>query len=351
MNEAFHTQSTREVLRLSSAAPRFLLMVDMTQICVPGRESRGRSRSAWGFVCTLGFCLLILASPSTGQHRIRFAHLSLQDGLSQSAVNCILQDRQGFLWFGTQDGLNRYNGTSFTVFKHHPTDSATIDDNFIVSLHEDVHGVLWVGTLNKPETFNRFDGATETFSRVAKDRVDLKGARRAEVFSTYEDQLGVRWTGSVGGGVTRLDTRTGVQKEYKYNPDNPTGLSDNRVYSVYGDRSGTIWIGTREGLDRYDPISDSFVHYRHTDDDPHSLSDNWVWPIFEDRSGVLWIGTTRGGLNRFDRATGRFTSYRHDPTDPRSLSDDFVLSIYQDQSGIGLELGRDEWRRRELLPS
>ncbi len=283
-----------------------------------------------------GFLLLVVTICSLGvsQPKIRFSHLSVQQGLSQSAVNCIFQDRQGFMWFGTQDGLNRYDGYSFKVFKHNPADTGSISDNFIVSISEDNEGVLWIETLNTPAVLNRFDGLTETFARRVKDSVDLKNARRSSVFSSHEDQHGVRWEGSVGGGVTRLDMRTGAKKEYKHDAKDPGSLSDNRVYSVYGDRAGTIWVGTREGLDRYDPSTDSFVHYRHDDRDPHSLSDNWVWPIVEDRTGVLWVGTARGGLNRFDRTTGRFTTFKRDPSDTRSLSDDFVLSIYQDRSGL-----------------
>jgi len=282
------------------------------------------------------FVLLIVSTQNDCfcQQKVRFTHLGVQQGLSQNAVNCIFQDSKGFMWFGTQDGLNRYDGYAFRVFKHDPADSLSLDDNFIVSIYEDRGGVLWIETLNNPESLNRFDGLRESFSRRKKDSVDLSGARSSSVFSSYEDHLGVRWTGTVGGGLTRLDTRTGTKKEYKHDPNDPASLSDNRVYSAYGDRSGTLWIGTREGLDRYDPSTDAFIHYRHDERNPHSLSDNWVWPIYEDRSGVLWIGTARGGLNRFDRATGRFTTYRQDPSDPKSLSDDFVLSIYQDRSGL-----------------
>lgn len=272
--------------------------------------------------------------PSFAEQKLRFTHLSVQHGLSQSAVNCMLQDHQGFMWFGTQDGLNRYDGYSFVIFKHDPGDTTTLDGGFIVSIHEDRDSVLWVETLNNPNTLNRFDRRTETFRRVPKDSVDLRGAHSSSVFSSYEDHAGVRWSGSVGGGLTRWDTKTGVKTEYKNDPKNPASLSDNRVYSIYGDRSGTIWVGTREGLDRYDPSTDSFIHYRHDPRNPQSLGDNWVWPIFEDQSGNLWVGTVRAGLHRFDRTRGTFVRYRHEASDPWSLSDDFVLSIYQDRSGL-----------------
>ena len=284
--------------------------------------------------CCLGVALWVVSSVGFSQQKIRFSHLGVKDGLSQSAVNCIFQDRQGFMWFGTQDGLNRFDGYSFTVFKHNPEVPASISDNFIVSIREDSSGTLWFGTLNNPKTLDRFDRRTETFSHHASDSVDLRTAAGSSVFSSYEDHAGVRWSGSIGGGLTRLDTKTGVKKEFKHDAANPKSLSDNRVYSVFGDRAGTIWVATREGLDRFEPATETFIHFRNDPKNPNSISDNWAWPMFEDRDGTLWVGTVRGGLNKFDRTTGTFLSFKHDASDPKSLSDDFVLSIYQDRSGL-----------------
>jgi ligand-binding sensor domain-containing protein/serine phosphatase RsbU (regulator of sigma subunit) len=245
----------------------------------------------------------------------------------------MLQDSQGFMWFGTQDGLNRFNGYNFTVFKNTPADSASLNDNFVVTIAEDSNRTLWVGTLNNPQALNRFDHITESFSQIPSDSIDLRYARIGAVFSTYEDPSGVRWSGKVGQGVTRFDRRNGKSTIFKHDPSDPASLADNRVYSVFGDRSGTIWVGTREGLDRFDPKTERFVHYRHDEKNPHSLSDNWVWPILEDRRGVLWFGTFRGGLNRFDRVTETFTRFQHNESDPRSLGDDRLYSLYQDRSG------------------
>jgi len=283
-------------------------------------------------------CLIILLLANVfgaaAQQKIRFDHITTKQGLSQSTVTCMFQDIQGFMWFGTQDGLNRYDGTSFKVFKHDPANPNTLPENFISSIGEDRHGTLWVATLNNPEIVSRFDRVTETVTRHTRDSVDLKGGSFNSVFISYEDPRGVRWSGSIGGGVTKVEPATGAETTYKHDPSRPGSLSDNRVYSVFGDRSGTIWVGTHEALDRYDSASNEFVHYKHVEGDPNSLSDSWVWPIFEDQGGTLWIGTVRGGLNRFDRATGRFTSYKHDPADPKSLGDDFVMSIFQDRSGL-----------------
>jgi len=294
------------------------------------------------------FCLATLPLPSAtrSQEAVIFHHLTMKGGLSQGSVVCILQDRRGFMWFGTQDGLNRFDGYQVTVFKHDPADSTTMNDNFVISIAEDSTGTLWIGTLNKPQTLNRFDRNTERFLRVPTDSVNLMEARAGAAFTSYEDPSGVRWSGAIGEGVTRFDRRTGKTTVYKHDPSDPASLLDNRVYSVFGDRSGTIWIGTHEGLERFDPKTETFIHYRHDEKRPASLSDNWVWPIMEDRNGVLWVGTYRGGLNRFDRMTETFTHFRHADSDPRSIADECVYSLAQDLSGtiwVGTNDGVDRF--------
>ena len=289
---------------------------------------------------------LVCPPPARSQETFVFRHLTVNQGLSQGSVVSILQDRQGFLWFGTQDGLNRFDGYEFTVFKHNPADSTSLNDAFIIKIAEDSSGTLWVGSLNQPQMVNRFDPKSETFARIPADSVDLWKARVGAAFSSYEDPSGVRWSGSIGEGVTRFDRRTGKTRVFRHNPSNPASLLDDRVYSVFGDRTGTIWIGTREGLDRFDPRTETFVHYRHDEKNPRSLSDNWVWPIMEDRAGVLWVGTYRAGLNRFDRTTETFTHFRHEDTDPRTLSDDRIYSLFQDRSGmiwVGTDNGVDRF--------
>jgi ligand-binding sensor domain-containing protein/serine phosphatase RsbU (regulator of sigma subunit) len=278
--------------------------------------------------------LFFLSVIARSQEAIVFRHLTVNEGLSQGSVVSILQDSQGFMWFGTQDGLNRFDGYGFTVFKHSPADSTTLNDNFIITIAEDSNRTLWVGTLNNPQVLNRFDRVTETFSHVPSDSIDLRYARVGSAFSSYEDPSGVRWSGKPGEGVTRLDRRNGKSTIFKHDPSDPASLADNRVFSVYGDRSGTIWVGTREGLDRFDPKMERFIHYKHDEKNPHSLSNNWVWPILEDRTGVLWFGSFGSGLNRFDRATETFTHFQHNDADPSSLVDNSLYSLYQDRSGM-----------------
>ncbi|MEW6511661.1 MAG: two-component regulator propeller domain-containing protein [Bacteroidota bacterium] len=277
--------------------------------------------------------LLAAVSPARAQQTLLFEHLTVKEGLSQGTVISIFQDARGFMWFGTQDGLNRYDGYECKVFKSKNEDPSSLNDNFIVAVVEDSSSALWIETLNSPATLNRYDPATETFTQVPRDSVNLVGARRGAVHPSYVDPAGVQWSGSLGGGLTRFDPATGTQKVYRHDPARPSSLADDRVYSVVGDSDGIIWLGTREGLDRFDPRTESFIHYRHDPNDPGSLSDNWVWPILEDASGVLWVGTFNGGLNRFDRSTGTFAHVRHDQSDPRSLAGDRLYALAQDRSG------------------
>jgi serine phosphatase RsbU (regulator of sigma subunit)/ligand-binding sensor domain-containing protein len=278
--------------------------------------------------------LMLLTAALHAQTSLLFQHLTVKQGLSQGSVNCILQDSKGFIWLGTQDGLNRFDGYTCKVFKHDPDDSLTLSDNFVLGLWEDSTGTLWARTLNSPTLFNRFDRAAGVFRRVNAEKVSLIGSRGSTIRAEYEEPDGTRWKGTIGGGITRVNPATGSTTTMKHDPANPNSISDDRVYSIHGDHLGYIWIGTRQGLDCYNPRSGTITHYRHDDKDPGTLSDNWVWPLLEDRSGVLWVGTFRGGLNRFDRQTGTFTRFRHSDANSRSLAGDQLYSLYQDHSGM-----------------
>jgi ligand-binding sensor domain-containing protein/serine phosphatase RsbU (regulator of sigma subunit) len=283
------------------------------------------------------FCLLFFLSSVCQilpQYHITFNHLTVEDGLSQSAVSCIFQDRRGFMWFGTQDGLNRYDGYNFKIFKNSPSDSNSLTDNFIFSIYEDQSGVLYIET--QSGNFHKFIPNLESFEIVNKDSVNLIGAKVSTQSAVYQELSGVIWTGGAGRGtgLERLDIKTGEVIHYKHNPADPFSLSADKVYSIYRDRSGNLWIGTVNGLDRLDELTGKFFHYVNDPGDPNSIADNWVWPIFEDSYGYLWIGTVRGGLSRFDPKTNTFLNYKNDPNDPTSINDNFIFSIYEDRSGV-----------------
>ena len=317
---------------------------------------------------------------------LRFERIALEEGLSQSTVLAVLQDRQGFLWLGTQDGLNKYDGYGFEVYRHDPLDDGSLSTSFVQTIYEDRAGVLWVGTwgggLNRfnphTQTFthyrhdpadpqsladdivlavhearggglwigtagglDRFDPETERFTHYRHQPDDPHSLSQSFIWSMAEDSAGGLWIGTLGGGLNRLmpgateepASETGYRfKRYLHHPDDPASLAGNTNATVYVDRQGGLWVGTADGLDRYDPESDGFVHYRHQPDDPSSLCDALVHALYEDRDGGLWVGTANG-LCRFDRAHQRFTHYRHNPSDPASLSHDVVRSLYEDRGG------------------
>ena len=259
--------------------------------------------------------------------------MTVENGLSQSSVTCIFQDSKGFMWFGTQDGLNRYDGYNLKVFKNDPSDSTTLINNFIFSFYEDKAANLYIET--QGGGFQKYNPLTESFIRLPKKSVNLSGAKFSTVSAFYEDKSGVQWIGGLGAGtgLKRLDPKTGKETIFKHNPDDPASLSDDKVYSVFRDHSGNLWIGTFNGLDKLNEKTGKFIHYRNDPHDPHSLSNNWIWPIFEDSRNNLWIGTVKGGLNKYDPVKSTFVNFTNDPSDPTSIGDNFIFSISEDRSG------------------
>ena len=278
-----------------------------------------------------------------GQH-IKFEHLSVEHGLSHSGVLCILQDSKGFLWFGTADGLNRYDGYTFRVYKHDPEDPHSWSKNLVESIYEDRSGELWIGTA---DGLNRFKHDTEQFIHYRHNPEDPYSLSSDSIVTIYEDRSGVLWIGTSGGGLNQFDRDTEQFVHYQHDAKNPYSLSNNRVLSLHEDRFGTLWIGTREGFNKLNRTTGQFAHYKNDPNDPHSLSDNSVFSIHEDPTGELWVGTW-GGVNRFDRTTEQFIRYQHDPADPHSLSSDLVMTIYEDPSGalwIGTKNGLNQFDR------
>ena len=276
--------------------------------------------------------LLVPMSGATGQQRafLRFERISTEQGLSQFSVRCILQDRQGFMWFGTQDGLNKYDGYTFTVFTHDPDDPESLSDTNIVSLFEDSDGMLWVGTLGGG--LNRFDPRQETCERFKHDDEDPGSLSDNGVLAIHQDSAGTLWVGTTRG-LNRFEPSSATFAHYRADHRDPSGLSHDQVLEIVEDSSGSLWIGTREGLDRYDPVSEGFVHYR-KGDDPSKLSDDHIRAVVEDSNGMLWVGTARGGLNRLDPQTGIFKRFRHDDYDPTSLGYDAIETLFEDSTGV-----------------
>jgi two-component system sensor histidine kinase ChiS len=202
---------------------------------------------------------------------LRFERISVEHGLSHSTVNCILQDSKGFMWFGTDDGLNRYDGYSFTVYRHDPDDPRSLSHNQVWSLFEDGSGALWVGTYGGG--LNRFDRDSGRFTHY--DAGDFQNVTdepeefRNVVAAIDEHPAGVLWIATYGGGLVKFDLDTETFTSYAPDPADPRFSGHEWISAMLVDRSGMLWIGTHsEGLDRFDPTTGQITSYRHNPNDP-----------------------------------------------------------------------------------
>jgi len=267
------------------------------------------------FLTILSF-LLIFSSGLSQSKDIKFKHLTSDDGLSQNFVSCILQDQKGFMWFGTKDGLNRFDGHNFVVYQHDPFDTTAISDNFITSLFEDSRGHLWVGTLNGG--VNIFDRETETFHRIRYSSVISKTVNTDEVKSIVEDSKGNIWIGTRGEGIFKMNFQNNnsfdiTYKQFVAQSDKPGSLSNNIISTLLIDSKGFLWISTQTGLDKFNIDTETFTHYNIETRNPKAPAnyfDNTVYSIYESRSGNLWLGTL-SGLVKFDRQSGSYKLYPH----------------------------------------
>jgi ligand-binding sensor domain-containing protein/signal transduction histidine kinase len=312
----------------------------------------------------------IVRLPVVEGHGIRFVRLRRSMGLSQQRVVHIGQDPQGYLWFGTQYGLDRYDGYRFKVFKNDSDDPSSMCGANVDSLLIDRSGRLWVGC---SYVFDRYDPTTETFVhyRLAPPNVTGVGGIPRNI---SEDDAGILWLSTMEG-LYRFDPKTGATARFVHEKDDPFSLSSSDVMSTGEDREGTFWVATRAGLDAFDrktdrvtehvPLSESsglsfyedrqgtfWVLYasgnglavldrkRHLltrysfgreDLSTHPLTG--VSSMLEDRDGNLWIGTFSDGLLKFDRKHRRFVRYSYNPSNADSLPENRITTLFQDREG------------------
>jgi signal transduction histidine kinase/ligand-binding sensor domain-containing protein/DNA-binding response OmpR family regulator len=292
-------------------------------------EMPGKSLYILFFLC----CSLPFSS--AGQASLwKFQHIGIEAGLSQSNVTCILQDSRGFMWFGTRDGLNKYDGYRFTVYQNVDGDPKTISSNFITSIVEDKEGDLWIGTWGGG--LNRFDRDKDLFLHYSGDLSNLF------INNLFLDDGKALWVATDGSGIFKVDPRTHQYTQYLHNDRDSLTLGDNDVYNIFEDSQHRLWAGTsHSGLNLLDRHSNSFRRFEHDHNDRASLSSNAVKRIYEDRRHRIWIGTMGGGVDLME-SPGKFRHYRNDPRNPNSLSNDQILSLCEDDAGniwIGTDNG------------
>ncbi len=266
---------------------------------------------------------------------LKFSHIATEAGLSQSNVTCILRDNQGFMWFGTRDGLNRYDGYDFDIYKNVPEDTLSLSNNFVTSIIQDRKGDIWVGTWGGG--LDRFDMHKHRFIRygsvVHSDFIN----------ALMEDSKGRIWVGSNDHGVWVYDPKTGKIALLTSTATDPESLSDNDVQAILEDHEHHIWVGTSHGgLNLFNPDTHTLQIFEHREGDTTSLACNTIARLFEDGKHRLWVGTREGGLDLYDPRRHQFRHFQNDPSNQKSLAKNVVLSLEDDEKGnlwVGTENG------------
>ena len=318
----------------------------------------------------------ILSAFNVGHSQIQklvFEHITVADGLSQNTPAVIYQDKRGFVWIGTQDGLNKYDGYAFEIYRHDPLDSNTLSDNFIKSIHEDNRGHIWVGTLQGG--LCRLDPVTGRIIRFQSDPQNPRTVNHPTVRCLARDSQGTIWAGT-DNGLARIDARSSAIKRYflpgqhaysnlvlsilPYGPGEllvgtffgelllfstedggcrefgPSEIRDpsrnGLVQTMIRDRQGVLWIGTGSGLVTFDEFSHEVRRYS-SGRGPQNITTDYISTICEDQRGYIWVGTG-AGLNIFDRNTRAFQQLWYHPNQPDGISGNRVFAVHESSEGV-----------------
>ena len=317
----------------------------MTSTAPAPRAARTRLRGLTGLIALALVLWTNVAALAQPVPNVLFRHLSVDDGLSHEAVHSVLQDSQGLLWIGTQDGLNRYDGYDITVFTPDPHDPDSLANGWISCLFEDRAGNVWVGT--NGGGLHRFLRDRGVFERFSTDPTDPFSISHNSVRVIYEDRAGLLWVGTDGGGLNRLDPESERFTRFAHNPSNPGSLSDDRVRAITEDGAGALWVGTDGGgISILAAGDDNFGHLRYQADTPYGLSADRVRVIRATTDGAIWVGTYENGLDRFDPATGRFSHFTQSTGGPAPLVNGRIRDLLEDSTGalwVATDGGLSRW--------
>jgi signal transduction histidine kinase/ligand-binding sensor domain-containing protein/HPt (histidine-containing phosphotransfer) domain-containing protein/FixJ family two-component response regulator len=307
-----------------------------------------------------------------------FERLSTLDGLPEATVYTTLHDSQGFIWFGTEDGLVRYDGHDIYRYAYSPQVKGGLPGNFIFAIAEDAHGDLWLAT--KGAGLARWNRTSDTFTVYKHDERNPASIASDSIRTLVIDGQGRIWMGMLDSGVDVLDPRSGAVEHLRRSSTTPESLTDDHVYSMMEEPEGGMWIGTQSGIDRWRLDGDRFIrvpftdgqpllggekisamvrssdgtvwvatyesglHHvsarghtltelRHDSADPGSIASDEVRSLLDDHAGHLWIGSA-AGLDALNLPSMDLSHYTHDKSDPDSLSDSFIMSLYEDEAGL-----------------
>jgi len=303
---------------------------------------RQRFKCLWAAAVFYGTLILCLVNPGTsfylvGQNPIKFEHLTIEEGLPQNTVYCILQDHKGFLWVGTEYGLCRYDGYSFKPYQYDPENPSSLSHNLVNTIFEDHAGTLWIGTGGG---LNKFDRRSERFVHYKNEPGNPDGTlSNNNVTAIFEDDSGRLWIGTYGGGLNKFNPESQTFTTYKPNSRGWTERSGtpepdhHRVTSIVQYNNQELWVGTRDGLYTFNPKNGEFKRWEINPVNSDKTCSDYITAIYKDKSKVSWFGTVDGRLLRYDQEMQRFIPLQYDPGIPFCQGEFRVRSICEDNSG------------------
>lgn len=282
------------------------------------------------YFCLSTICLILLIQYSGFSQSILFGSLTTENGLSNNRVFCMVQDNLGFLWFGTDDGLNRFDGYEIKVYRNDPDNPYSISDNSIRSLFVDKSGHIWIGT--KGGELNRYDPVSDRFY---KWEINSMGIKENSITCIYEDHSGVIWFGTYKDGLYRFVIEENKFENWTNEAENSSSLSINYVTSILEDINSNLFISTFHGLNRFNHFNDenTFERYYSDTQSTNSLSDNLIWTMeqSEFNPDIIWIGTLNG-LTEFKTNSGEFVRHKLPEKDELQFGHS-ISSICEDRIG------------------
>lgn len=327
------------------------------------------------------FLTIDLVLNSAIAQEISFNQITAENGLSNNKVNCILEDRSGLLWFGTDDGLNRFDGYEIKIYRNRRDDEKSISSNGIWTIFEDEDGFLWIGT--KAGELNRYNPQLDKFEYW---KVESDNTNENSITSIYVDKKKNIWVGTYKNGLYKFDLKQKKFFNWRYNPQDQNSISNNYITSITEDNDGNLWISTYNGLNKFSPLisTTTFVRVYYDNADKKSISNNLIWnlipskinkhlfwictanglsyydhrknefgrkeynedlklqfgasisSIIEEETGtskIYWLGTY-AGLLRLDISNNKTQRFLNDKTNPRSLTSNQINKMIRDRSGV-----------------
>ena len=326
------------------------------------------------------FLLIFSVSGYAIGKEVHFKKIDTSEGLNSNVVYSLLQDSKGFLWFGTKEGLNRYDGSKLinydlptvpfakvadkrvnalaegldgkiwigtqlgivslnpnnrrTVYYELPYEVKKAQSRYVNAIAISELGEIWIGTRNGLYRFNKLKNQFEQYEYFPFNSKSVSYSKGERLINELcFDKDGKLWIGTAGSGICLLDIVHNKKQFFKRSAKRKEGeLTSNFIEDLFQDRNGKMWVATVNGLHLFDTLNESFIVYRHSNEKANSLSDNYVTAISDDRKGNLWIGT-KNGLNYFDVSKGIFHYFKHHPMIEKSISSNNILVVLSEKSG------------------